>query len=76
MSSYIGIALGFLSGVVQAALKILEILKTKKMIEEAKKQKEAEIAKHDAEVTRQQTEILIQDRSKKDVIDKMKDGTF
>lgn len=76
MSSYIGVALGFLTGVIKAIVKILEIIKTKRTIEDGKRQKETEIINQQNEINIKQTEILIQDRTKKDVIDKMKDGTF
>lgn len=76
MSSYIGVALGFLTGVIKAIVKILEIVKTKRTIEDGKRQKETEIINQQNEINIKQTEILIQDRTKKDVIDKMKDGTF
>lgn len=48
----------------------------KKLIEQGRKQKEAEIVAKENELNRQQTEILVQERTKKEVIDKMKDGTF
>lgn len=76
MLSYIGVALGFLTGVIKAIVKILEIVKTKRTIEDGKRQKETEIINQQNEINIKQTEILIQDRTKKDVIDKMKDGTF
>jgi len=65
-----------LSGAANSFSKVLEILKMKKLIEQGRKQKEAEIVAKENELNRQQTEILVQERTKKEVIDKMKDGTF
>jgi hypothetical protein len=74
--SFLSLLLGFLSGAANSFSKVLEILKMKKLIEQGRKQKEAEIVAKENELNRQQTEILVQERTKKEVIDKMKDGTF
>jgi len=74
--SFLNIFLGFLTGAFKSISKILEIINAKKLIEQGKKEQRDIIVAKETEITRNQTEILVQDRTKKEVIDKMKDGTF
>ena len=74
--SFLSIFLGFLTGAFKSLSKILEIVNAKKLIEQGKKEQRDIIVAKETEITRSQTEILAQDRTKKEVIDKMKDGTF
>lgn len=63
-----------------AALKIfyaaVDYFKTKETFDNGKKIKEAEIIIDNEKIQREQTELLLQDRPKSEVVKKMEDGTF
>jgi hypothetical protein len=65
-----------LSGFFELINKMFDWIRHKTSIEEGKKLKEAEIIKENEVIVKEQTEILIQDRTKDEVIDKMEKGTF
>jgi len=68
--------LGLLSGLVSVFSKVMEHLKTQEMINQGKALQQAEIAKDEIDKSREQNEILTQDRTKEDVVKRLNDGTF
>lgn len=76
MNSFIAVLLGFFTGFMKTATKILELVKEKQFQATGRKLEQAEQAKDEVEVTRKQTEILIEDRKKSDTIKRLEDGTF
>jgi hypothetical protein len=68
--------LGLLSGLVSVLSKVFEQLKTTELINQGKSLQQAEIAKDELEKSREQNEILVQDRTKEDVVKRLDDGTF
>jgi hypothetical protein len=56
--------------------RLFDWFKTKEAIEQGKIIKEAEIIKQNDEIEKEQTDVLIQDRTKDEVIEKMEKGTF
>ena len=68
--------LGLLSGLVSVFSKVMDHLKTQDMINQGKALQQAEIAKDEIEKSREQNEILTQDRTKEDVVKRLNDGTF
>lgn len=75
--------LGLFSGLFNLALRVLEMIKEQKLIQKGidiEKTKNMELeskqAKSEAELVRQQSEILLGDSSKKELIEKMEKGKF
>jgi uncharacterized membrane-anchored protein YhcB (DUF1043 family) len=68
--------LGLLSGLVSVFSKVMEELKKQDLKNQGKIEQQAEIAKDELEKTREQNEILVQDRTKEDVVKRLEDGTF
>ena len=68
--------LGLLSGLVSIFSKVMEDLKKEELKNQGKIEQQAEIAKDEVEKTREQTEILTQDRTREDVVKRLDDGTF
>ena len=56
--------------------KIFEWFKNREAVEHGKTLKEIELIKKNDEVQKEQTKILLEDRTKEELIDKMKKGTF
>ena len=56
--------------------KLFDWFRTREAVEHGKTLKEIELIKKNDEVSKEQTKILIEDRTKEEVIDKMKKGTF
>ena len=56
--------------------KLLDWFKNKEAVDHGKSLKEVEIIKQNDEVEKEQTNVLIQDRTKDEVIEKMEKGTF
>jgi hypothetical protein len=56
--------------------KLLDWFKNKEAVNHGKNLKEVEIIKQNDEVEKEQTNVLIQDRTKDEVIEKMEKGTF
>lgn len=56
--------------------KLLDWFKNKEAVDHGKNLKEVEIIKQNDEVEKEQTNVLIQDRTKDEVIEKMEKGTF
>lgn len=74
--SWLSLLLGFLSGAVQALLKVFDAIKTQELINQGRTLEQADRAKDEVEINRQQTEILAQNQSKEETIKKLEDGTF
>lgn len=75
--------LGLFSGLFNLSLRVLEMLKEQKWvqkgidIEKARNMElESKQAKSEAELIRQQSEILLSESSKKELVDKMEKGNF
>lgn len=68
--------LGLLSGLVSIFSKVLEDLKKQDLKNQGKIEQQAEIARDELEKSREQNEILVQDRSREDVVKRLDDGTF
>lgn len=68
--------LGLLSGLVSIFSKVMEDLKKQDLKNQGKIEQQAEIAKDELEKSREQNEILVQDRTKEDVVKRLEDGTF
>lgn len=70
------IIVGFATGVLKTLSRVLDMIKTKANINTGRVIEQAEQAKEETEVNRQQTEILMEERTKEDTIKKMENGTF
>lgn len=68
--------LGLLNGLVQVFARVLEQLKRDELVNQGKELQQAEIAKDEIEVNRQQTEILTKDQTREETAKKLEDGTF
>lgn len=68
--------LGFLSSLSQIISKVLDYFREKNLINQGKALQQAEIAKDEININREQTEILSQDRTKEETIKRLEDGTF
>lgn len=68
--------LGLFSGLVQVFARVLEQLKRDELVTQGKELQQAEIAKDEIEVNRQQTEILTKDQTREETAKKLEDGTF
>ena len=68
--------LGLLSGLVSVFSKVMENLRNQELKNQGKIEQQAEIAKDELEKSREQNEILVQDRTKEDVVKRLEDGTF
>lgn len=68
--------LGLLSGLVSIFSKVMEDLKKQDLKNQGKIEQQAEIAKDELEKSREQNEILVQDRTREDVAKRLDDGTF
>jgi hypothetical protein len=76
MEGFIGIVLGFLSGFFKTATKVLELIKAKQFRDQGRQAEQAEQAKQEVQITREQTEIILEDRKREDTVKKLEDGTF
>lgn len=70
------VLLGFLTGFFNTASRIFDFLKTKQVLDQGRKLEQAEQAKTEVELAREQTEILTRDQTREDTIKKMEDGSF
>lgn len=70
------IIVGFATGVLKTLSRVLDMIKTKANINTGRVIEQAEQAKEETEVNRQQTKILMEERTKEDTIKKMENGTF
>jgi hypothetical protein len=68
--------LGLLNGLVQVFARVLEQLKKDELITQGKELQQAEIAKEEIDMNRQQTEILTKDQTREETAKKMEDGSF
>lgn len=68
--------IGFLFQLFEFFNKMFDWFKRHEAIEHGKKLKEIEIIEENKEVEKEQTQILLQDRTKEEVVDKMEKGTF
>jgi hypothetical protein len=73
---YLSTIVGFVSGLFQSLSKLLDIFKTTKNIEQGRQLEQAEQAKRESKLTRKETVVLTEKRTKKDVIQKLKNGKF
>jgi hypothetical protein len=71
-----GVILGLVSGLVSVFGKVLEHIKTQELIDQGKSLQQAEIAKEEIDKSRAQTEILSQDRTREETIEKLERGDF
>lgn len=76
MEGFIGIVLGFLSGFFKTATKVLELIKAKQFQTQGRQLEQAEQAKEEVQINREQQEIMLEDRKREDTIKRMEDGTF
>lgn len=76
MGSIVTAVLGFLSGIWSFAAKVLDYLKEKSLVAMGRALEQGDIAKRDAEATREASEILAKEVTKEQTIEKLKDGTF
>jgi hypothetical protein len=67
---------GFLQQIFVFFNKMFDWFRQKQAIEHGKELKEIEIIKSNQKIEKEQTEILLKDRTKEEVIDKMEKGTF
>jgi hypothetical protein len=74
--SFLTSILGFFSGVWDFAAKVLEYLKEKSLVAMGRSLEQGDIAKRDAEATREASEILAKEVTKEQTVEKLKDGTF
>lgn len=68
--------LGFFSGLFGSLTRILDMFKTKKTLDQGRALQQADQAKREIALQRQETEILTQKLTKEDVIKKLEDGKF
>ena len=73
---FLATILGFLNGLFSFGSKILEYIKANELINRGKADQQADIAKDEIIINREQTAILTKEVTKEDTIKKMKDGTF
>jgi len=72
LSFFIAIAQNLLS----VMAKFMDYVKSKQWMDFGKQQAEAEIAKEQTSIVREQTKVLVEDRSIEDTKKKLDDGTF
>ena len=72
----LNLILGLFSGLAKIVIRVLEIVKEKRLIEQGKTLERAEQAIKEAENLREQQKILMEKRTKSDVIKSMEDGKF
>lgn len=68
--------LGLVRGIITLFNKSVEWFKEKALIKMGRDLEAAELAKKEIDINREQTEILTQDRSKKDTEKRLEEGTF
>jgi hypothetical protein len=76
MLSLWNIIVGLLGGIVKISLRVLDMIKEKRLIDQGRALERGKIAEEQLEITREQTEILISKADKKDIVDKMESGKF
>ena len=68
--------LGLFSGIVSLVNKALDFFKTSSLINRGKVLEQAEQAKREAELERETTKIILENRTKEDTIKRMDEGSF
>ena len=68
--------LGLFSGIVSLVNKALDFFKTSSLINRGKVMEQAEQAKREAELERETTKIILENRTKEDTIKRMDEGSF
>ena len=68
--------LGLVGGIVRGFNKVLDWFKEIKWTNVGKELEQAEAAKHEAEVIRETSEIIAEDRTREETVKRMEDGTF
>jgi len=76
ITTFFGSFIALITSIFSIFGKALDIYKQKELIDQGKILKESEIIQENSELEKKQTEIIIQDRTKEEVIEKMKKGTF
>ena len=76
MSSIWITVVGLVNGVVKLFNGLLDYFKELKWVNIGKSLNQAEIAKEEAQITRETSEIINEDRTKEDTANRMDDGTF
>lgn len=74
--SFLSTIIGLFGGFFSFFGKIFDYWKSTELINQGKVLSQAELAKDEININRQQTEILSQERTKADTLRKLKDGTF
>lgn len=74
--SYVAAILGFFSGAFKAFGRILDMFRTQRDVNQGRALEQAEQAKRENELMRQETEVLTENRTKDDVTKKLENGTF
>lgn len=74
--SWVSLILGLFSGVTSLFNRALDYFKEIRLVSWGEEKAKAEIAKDEIEINRKQTEILSQDRTREQVVNKMEDGSF
>mgnify|MGYP003346981954 CR=1 FL=1 len=73
---YVAAILGFFSGAFKAFGRVLDMLRTKRDVNQGRVLEQAEQAKRENELMRKETEVLTENRTKDDVAKKLESGTF
>lgn len=68
--------LGFFTGLFNTASRLFDFLKTKQTLDQGRKLEQAEQAKSEVDLAREQTQILTRDQTREDTIKKMESGEF
>jgi len=68
--------LGLVSGIVSIIAQVLEKIKKDELINQGREREQADIAKEEINVNREQTEILTKDQTREETVKKLDDGTF
>ena len=68
--------LGLVSGIIAIVARVLEQMKKDELINQGREREQADIAKEEINVNREQTEILTKDQTREETVKKLDDGTF
>lgn len=74
--SYVASILGFFAGVFKALGRVLDMIRTRRDVNQGRALEQAEQAKRENELMRKETEVLTENRTKDDVAKKLENGTF
>lgn len=68
--------LGLINGAVSLFNKVLDYIRSAKLISQGKSLEQAEIAKQESEAQRKASEVLAEDRTREQTAKRMDEGTF